>query len=78
MQPPQSPACHWQVMGGLDSGWGAGLHWLYAPRMRDGVFASSDNAEGPLSQLTFSLSCEPPSAAGGEEAQPPDRVPRQQ
>jgi hypothetical protein len=34
------------------------------PPQGEGVFASSDQAEGPLSQLTFSLSCEPPSAAG--------------
>ena len=48
-----------------------------------GTFASSDQAEGPLSQLTISLSCEPPSAAGARFRRRmlltgPDRVPRQQ
>jgi hypothetical protein len=35
-----------------------------------GTFASSDKAEGPLSQLTISLSCEPPSAAGARLQRP--------
>ena len=43
---------------------GRGYDGYTLPPRGEGVFASSDQAEGPLSQLTFSLSCEPPSAAG--------------
>ena len=53
---------------GAGQGVGGEGSWLYAPPTREGVFASSDKAEGPLSQLTFSLSCEPPSAAGARQA----------
>jgi hypothetical protein len=71
---------------GLDRGWGAGATMAGYPASpkRRGTFASSDKAEGPLSQLTISLSCEPPSAAGARLQRPaipaeqPDRVPRQQ
>ena len=73
------------VIWGLDRGWGGGATMAGYPPLceRRGAFASSDKAEGPLSQLTISLSCEPPSAAGARlqrpgSAEQPDRVPRQQ
>src|SRR5690242_9908016 len=53
--------------GDKASGQGVGGRSYYGgvpASSRAGTFASSDQAEGPLSQLTISLSCEPPSAAG--------------
>jgi hypothetical protein len=83
IQPPRAAAG--RKGGGLDKGWGGGATMAEYPASPEvGTFASSDKAEGPLSQLTISLSCEPPSAAGARsrrrEDSPtgPDRVPRQQ
>src|ERR671910_1151509 len=66
--PPSSGRNHLPVrVLGAGQGVGGRSYYGRVPELhrRDGTFASSDKAEGPLSQLTISLSCEPPSAAGG-------------
>src|SRR5215475_4685809 len=65
------------MMGGWTDGGGPGLGWLYAPRTRDRRVCILRPSGGSTLAADFLLELRAPISGGGEEAQPPDRVPRQ-